>query len=141
MHRILVLVLSLALMLPATVMARQMGDYSVEISPQCRAKIKQLSRNGSNCCATADGWEAKEVVWDIENNHYVVVIEGTRYPVPDEAVLTESNCAGIAIVWYVWDQEEQRDKKTIRFRCFWPGPGASLRAPQGARSLFFGYII
>ena len=102
---------------------RQMGEYSVKISPECAAKIKKLERGGFNCCATAYGGEAREAIWDMKRGRHVVVIDKQEYDVPESTVLTEPNCAGIPIVWYYWLESENKKTKDLIFRCFWPGAG------------------
>jgi hypothetical protein len=109
--------------------ARQRGDYSKPISQACMEQIKKLSSAaGGNCCATADGWEAKEAVWDIKRGKYVVTIAGHEYVLDDNVVLTTPNCSGMAIVWYYFKTINEGGKMTTEhtptFRCFWPGPGA-----------------
>ncbi len=114
--------------------ARQMGEYSVKISPACMAKIRELRLNGINCCAAGDGWQAQEAVWNIKKGKYVVVIDKVEHDVPKSVLLHEPNCTGVPIVWYYWFVYE--DERWLIIQCFWPGPEAELRAPQSGARIF-----
>ena len=75
------------------------------------------SRNGL-CCAFADGVSVQDVDWDTEGGHYRVRIHGDWVVVPDDAVVTEPNRFGPAVVWPYTDRFG-----TTRIRCFIPGAG------------------
>lgn len=98
--------------------AHDNGQYA-QVDPAIRRWIEGLTdRQGRGCCATADGFRPEEVVWDMEGNHYKVMIKGKWYVVPEGAVITEGNRVGYAIVWYYTNNGE------VTIRCFLPGSGA-----------------
>lgn len=77
------------------------------------------------CCSFADGISIKDVDWDIDDDgHYRVRIPATgKFPgskdylrVPDDAVITEPNRYGSAVVWPYFD-----GSGAILIRCFMPG--------------------
>lgn len=74
------------------------------------------NKNGVGCCDTSDGKRVEDADWGIENDSYWVMVDGQKLVVPPEALLTQKNRAGVAIVWPMSDQ----DGKTI-VRCFIPG--------------------
>jgi len=75
------------------------------------------SRNGL-CCAFADGVSVQDVDWDTQKGHYRVRIYGEWLVVPDDAVVTEPNRFGPAVVWPYNDRYGN-----TRIRCFIPGAG------------------
>ena len=75
------------------------------------------SRNGL-CCAFADGVGLQDVDWDTQDGHYRVRIHGQWFVVPDDAVVTEPNRFGPAVVWPYNDRYGN-----IQIRCFIPGAG------------------
>ena len=75
------------------------------------------SKNGL-CCTFADGVGVQDVDWDTQDGHYRVRLYGQWLVVPDDAVVTEPNRFGPAVVWPYND----RDGST-RIRCFIPGAG------------------
>ena len=101
--------------------ARDMGHamgQAADASPEVRAWVRGLKdKSGAGCCDTADGYPA-EAEWDMAGEHYKVRIDGAWYVVPDEAVITEPNKLGYAVVWYWHDFEGK-----LKIRCFIPGGG------------------
>ena len=77
------------------------------------------SSGGSRCCSDADGTAVSDVDWETKDNHYRVRINGSWFDVPPEAVITEPNRAGRAMVWPfpMWNGSEH----TFGIRCFMPG--------------------
>ena len=75
------------------------------------------SKNGL-CCAFADGVSVQDVDWDTQDGHYRVRIQGEWLVVPDDAVVTEPNRFGPAVVWPYTDRFG-----ITRIRCFMPGAG------------------
>jgi hypothetical protein len=75
------------------------------------------SKNGL-CCAFADGVSVQDVDWDTQEGHYRVRIQGEWIVVPDDAVVTEPNRFGPAVVWPYNDRYGN-----TRIRCFIPGAG------------------
>jgi hypothetical protein len=109
----------LTLMLPAR--ARDDGRYQ-NVDPTIKAWVKSLTdRQGNNCCDTADGYPA-EVEWDNDTGRYRVRIDGAWYDVPDEAVITQPNRLGYAVVWY-HPRYERDGRKVPVIQCFLPGAG------------------
>jgi hypothetical protein len=87
----------------------------------------QLASKKGLCCSFADGFSLADVDWDvdcataagIEQCRYRVRIDGEWMDVPDEAVITEPNRYGTAVVWPYKDASG-----TTQIRCFMPGAGA-----------------
>jgi hypothetical protein len=75
------------------------------------------SKNGL-CCAFADGVSVQDVDWDTQEGHYRVRIHGEWLVVPDDAVVTEPNRFGPAVVWPYNDRYGN-----TQIRCFIPGAG------------------
>ena len=67
------------------------------------------------CCSDADGSAVSDVDWESKNGHYRVRLDGTWIDVPDEAVVTEPNRAGRAMVWPI------KSYMGVTIRCFMPG--------------------
>ena len=79
-------------------LAHDDGQYAAD--PAMHAWINSLrGGNGIPCCDVADGQRLDDVDWGTHAGHFWVIIEGGRYRVPDEAVITAPNKAGFAIVW------------------------------------------
>lgn len=70
------------------------------------------------CCSFADGVKIEDVDWDTLGGRYRVRIDGRWIVVPDEAVVTQPNKFGPAVVW------PYTDETGIKIRCFLPGSGA-----------------
>lgn len=79
------------------------------------------------CCSFADGVSIKDVDWGTEQTTdaggkvsvvYWVVIEGQKIAVPPDAVVTQPNTFGPAVVWPTRDGG---GRWTVR--CFLPGAG------------------
>lgn len=70
------------------------------------------------CCDTSDGRRLEDAEWGTNTNgEYWVVIDGVRYQVPEHALLTQKNRAGVAIVWPYLDPATLQ----MQIRCFIPG--------------------
>ncbi|QOZ29913.1 hypothetical protein XH93_25115 [Bradyrhizobium sp. CCBAU 51753] len=67
------------------------------------------------CCSDADGSALSDVDWESKDGHYRVRLDGQWMDVPDDAVVTEPNRAGRAMVWPI------RNNTGITIRCFMPG--------------------
>lgn len=80
----------------------------------------QLASGKGLCCSFADGVSIKDVDWDTRgpNNAYRVRLHGQWIVVPPEAVVTEPNKFGRAVVWPYQDANGQ-----TQIRCFIPGAG------------------
>jgi hypothetical protein len=57
------------------------------------------------CCSFADGFSVQDVDWDTLDGQYRVRIYGQWFVVPDEAVVTEPNRFGPAVVWPYNDRD------------------------------------
>ena len=109
-------------LLAAPVAARDDGRYA-NTDPKIKAWIKGLKSAASGqqgCCDVSDG-HPPEAVWDMGNGRYRVMIEGKSYDVPDDAVITEPNRLGYAVVWFYWSHDERGKQPVIR--CFMAGSG------------------
>lgn len=94
--------------------------------PAKHAWFDQLRSGKGLCCSFADGVSIENVDWDTDgpkdeqgNATYRVRIKGEWINVPPEAVVTEPNKYGQAVVW----PYQGGDGKT-QIRCFIPGAGA-----------------
>lgn len=95
----------------------------------------QLASGKGLCCSFADGETVKDVDWDtaqscengsggsgmqsvpVCHQHYRVRLKGEWIVVPDNALVTEPNKYGAAVVW-PYESEGQ-----TLIRCFMPGAG------------------
>jgi hypothetical protein len=68
------------------------------------------------CCSFADGRTLADPDWGTKDDHYWVIVDGVRYRVPDDAVVSEPNKYGSAVVWPYKDEQGQ-----VVIRCFMPG--------------------
>lgn len=94
--------------------ARDGGQYAQ--SP-LKSWFDHLRSSKGLCCSFADGIAIQDVDWDTDGTHYRVRIEGVWVVVPDDAVITEPNRFGPAVVWPYWLSTG------IAIRCFMPGAG------------------
>jgi hypothetical protein len=78
----------------------------------------RLASGKGLCCSFADGFSVQDVDWDTQDGHYRVRINGQWFDVPDEAVVTEPNRFGPAVVWPYNDRYGN-----TQIRCFIPGAG------------------
>lgn len=87
------------------------------------------SKEGHPCCEGPgkDATHLSEIDWDTKDGHYRVRIEGRWFVVPDEAVITEPNRDGRAIVWGYpmtsYGEDGSRHMIDYNIRCFTPGAG------------------
>ena len=81
----------------------------------------QLASGKGLCCSFADGFSIQDVDWDTGGPYgtYRVRIHGEWINVPPNAVVTEPNRFGPAVVWPYMDGDGQ-----TQIRCFLPGAGA-----------------
>ena len=79
----------------------------------------RLASGNGLCCSFADGFSVENVDWDTQDGHYRVRLYGEWIVVPDNAVVTEPNKFGPAVVWPYMDTDGQ-----TQIRCFLPGAGA-----------------
>ena len=78
----------------------------------------QLASGKGMCCSFADGFSVHDVDWDTQNGRYRVRLEGEWVIVPDEALVSEPNRFGPAVVWPYLD-----GSGATQIRCFMPGAG------------------
>lgn len=104
------------------------ADWKGPADPKLHAWFDQLASGKGLCCSFADGVSIEDVDWDTatvadasgqSQIRYRVRLNGQWIPVPPEAVVTEPNKFGPAVVWPYQDM----DGKT-QIRCFLPGAGA-----------------
>lgn len=106
----LVLILLSWMIAPAE--ARDDGRYAA--SP-LKGWFDQLKSGKGLCCSDADGFAVQDPDWDSKDGHYRVRLGGKWIDVPDEAVITEPNRAGMTMVWPINGYEG------TTIRCFMPG--------------------
>ena len=82
--------------------------------------LHSLRSGKGPCCPATDGVALADVGWESRNGHYRVRVEGAWWQVPDDAVITEPNLAGRAIVWpiYSWGLD---GLERVDVQCFIPG--------------------
>ena len=96
--------------------ARDDGRYA---NSPLKSWFDQLASGKGLCCSFADGFRVDDVDWDTQDGHYRVRLNGEWIVVPDNAVVTEPNRFGPAVVWPYMDSDGQ-----TQIRCFLPGAGA-----------------
>jgi hypothetical protein len=95
--------------------ARDDGRYA---DTPLNAWFDHLASGKGLCCSFADGVSIEDVDWDTLDGKYRVRIFGEWIVVPDNAVITEPNKFGLAVVWPYMDANG-----VIQIRCFMPGGG------------------
>jgi hypothetical protein len=90
------------------------GRYAAQ-NPELHQWFEGLRSGKGPCCSDADGSAVSDVDWDTVSGHYRVRIDGDWVPVPDEAVITEPNRIGRAMVWPI------KGYLGVSIRCFMPG--------------------
>jgi hypothetical protein len=78
----------------------------------------RLKSGNGLCCSFADGARVADVDWDVHDGHYRVRLSGQWVAVPDDAVVSEPNRYGRAVVWPYQDASG-----ATQIRCFMPGAG------------------
>jgi hypothetical protein len=95
--------------------ARDDGRFS---NSPLKPWFDSLASGKGLCCSFADGFSVQDVDWDAQGGHYRVRIYGQWLVVPDDAVVTEPNRFGPAVVWPYNDRYGN-----TQIRCFIPGAG------------------
>lgn len=85
--------------------------------PELNAWFMGLHSGKGACCDGSDAMSIDDPDWQNDSGHYRVRLEGEWVDVPDDAVITEPNKVGHALVW-----PYRRDGKLNQIRCFMPGP-------------------
>jgi hypothetical protein len=96
--------------------ARDDGRYA---NSPLKSWFDRLASNKGLCCSFADGFRVDNVDWDTQDGRYRVRLNGEWIVVPDDAVVTEPNKFGPAVVWPYMGTDGQ-----TQIRCFLPGAGA-----------------
>ena len=83
------------------------------------------NKRGLYCCARADGHPLDESERDIKGDSYRVFLKGEWIVVPDDAVISDPNKFGKAMVWLRNDGHIASGElhNIIRIQCFIPGSG------------------
>jgi hypothetical protein len=108
--------LCVSVLASSSVSARDDGRYA---NQPLHAWFDQLASGKGLCCSFADGFSISDVDWDTQDGNYRVRLHGEWIVVPDNAVITEPNRFGPAVVWPYLNAEG-----TTQIRCFMPGAGA-----------------
>ena len=97
-------------------LARDDGRYA---NSPLKSWFDRLASGNGLCCSLADGFRVDNVDWDTQDSHYRVRLNGEWIVVPDDAVVTEPNKFGPAVVWPYMGTNGQ-----TQIRRFLPGAGA-----------------
>jgi hypothetical protein len=108
--------LCMSALLSSNVAARDDGRYANE---PLHAWFDQLASGKGLCCSFADGFSIQDVDWDTREGRYRVRLHGEWIVVPENAVVSEPNKYGPAVVWPYMDING-----ATQIRCFLPGAGA-----------------
>ena len=114
LNRLAVLAFCLMTLVPSQLFARDDGRFA---DSPLKPWFERLASGKGLCCSFADGVSVKDVDWDAQEGHYRVRLRGEWVDVPDNALVTEPNRFGSAVVW----PYEEAGKTQIR--CFMPGAG------------------
>lgn len=117
------IILAAALLFVSAAFARDGGQFS---GSPLKSWFDQLASGKGLCCSFADGVAIEDVDWGTEQVTlagesiitYWVMLNGHKIVVPPEAVVTEPNKFGQAVVW------PYQDGDVTKIRCFIPGAGA-----------------
>jgi hypothetical protein len=90
------------------------GRYAAQ-NGELHQWFESLRSGKGPCCSDADGSAVSDVDWETASGHYRVRLDGEWVPVPDEAVITEPNRIGRAMVWPI------KGYLGVSIRCFMPG--------------------
>jgi hypothetical protein len=97
-------------------LVRDDGRYA---NSPLKSWFDRLASGKGLCCSFADGLRVDDVDWDTEEGHYRVRLYGEWIVVPDNAVVSEPNKFGPAVVWPYMGTDGQ-----TQIRCFLAGAGA-----------------
>jgi hypothetical protein len=103
------------ILVPDQLVARDDGRFA---NSPLKPWFDRLASGKGLCCSFADGFSVEDVDWDTQDGHYRVRIYGQWLVVPDDAVVTEPNRFGPAVVWPYNDRNGN-----TQIRCFMPGAG------------------
>lgn len=108
----LALAILIALTLP--LQARDDGRYA---NSALKPWFDSLRSERGPCCSDADGSVVSDVDWKSDHGRYRVRIDGEWIDVPNDALITEPNRAGRAMVWPFYLQGR------VQIRCRTDGIG------------------
>lgn len=112
-----------AILISFPALARDNGRFA---GSPLKQWFNALASKKGLCCSFADGQTVEDPDVDMSGLHYRVRIDGEWVEVPDDAVITEPNRFGRAVVWpypaYVSKDDGSVITKTA-IRCFLPGAG------------------
>jgi hypothetical protein len=97
----------------AVAVARDDGRYANEPP---HAWFDQPGSGRGLCYSFADGHAIEDVDWDSKDGHYRVRLQGDWIIIPDDAVVTQPNKFGRAVVWPYMNATGE-----TQIRCFLPG--------------------
>ena len=108
------------------VLVRDDGRYA---NNPLHAWFDSLASGRGACCSNADGITVEDVDYDTNcaktDCHYRVRLLGEWHDVDDEALVTVPNKFGRAVVWPVFQDDEDGHHVGVTYtRCFMPGAGA-----------------
>jgi hypothetical protein len=103
------------ILVPDQLVARDDGRFA---NSPLKPWFDRLASGKGLCCSFADGFSVQDVDWDTQDGHYRVRVYGQWLVVPDDAVVTEPNRFGPAVVWPYNDRYGNP-----QIRCFMPGAG------------------
>lgn len=118
------LVLCLTASIPSQLLAHDNGQFA---NSPLKPWFDKLASGKGLCCSFADGVSVADPDWGTESVTtagkaevvFWVVVNGKKLIVPPEAVVTEPNKLGPAVVWPYQDASGE-----TQIRCFIPGAGA-----------------
>jgi hypothetical protein len=96
--------------------ARDDGRYA---NSPLKPWFDSLASGKGLCCSFADGLQVNDVDWETRDGRYRVRLQGEWIAVPPDALVTEPNRFGPAVVWPYLDADG-----ATKIRCFIPGAGA-----------------
>jgi hypothetical protein len=115
----IVVLVGISLIAMVAALARDDGRYT---NSPLHGWFEHLKSKRGLCCSFADGVSVSDVEWDTKDGHYRVFLDGKWLVVPDDAVVTEPNRSGSAVVWPI---VYPLNGKNVAYdiRCFMPGAG------------------
>ncbi|SRR5579883_1864147 len=121
MRRGAVVLVALAMVLVAVLASRAAGNYP---DSALHRWFDRLASHKGLCCSFADGESVADVDWDTRDGKYRVRLNGQWIVVPDDAVVTDPNRFGPAVVWPVFSDDGAGHRTLDFIRCFMPGAGS-----------------
>src|SRR5689334_5113096 len=93
--------------------AHDNGRYA-NADPNIKAWVNGLksARSGKTGCCDESAGAAPEAVWGMGNGKYRVSIGAKIYGGPADAVITEPNRIGYAVVWFYWQSDTTTGVRT-----------------------------